>query len=224
MFHSSVKGCPGPVLVREARPRRARRGLGAARADSRSLRSRTGLTKVYFGNSGAEGIESALKFAIAATGKSAFVSFSNGYHGMTLGALSLTDAPHLTRRFSGAGVSTHMAVLGDLDRVEMYLRKHEVAAAVVEIVQGMAGATSWPADRLIALFAVCKKYDALLVVDEVLTGLGRTGEWFAFTMLTSVPTSSLFPRRSRAATNVTASCGVPPRFERSSSGRAFFAM
>jgi acetylornithine/succinyldiaminopimelate/putrescine aminotransferase len=138
------------------------------------------LRKVYFGNSGAEGIEGALKFAMARTGRGKFLSFSEAFHGLTLGALSLIGAGHLKSPFSSLGVGAERVEFGDLDRLEHCLKGVPVAGVVVELVQGMGGARSWQREKLSELSALCRLHGAVLIIDEVLTGVGRTGKWFAF--------------------------------------------
>jgi ornithine--oxo-acid transaminase len=138
--------------------------------------------KVYFGNSGAEGIEAAMKFAMARTGRRSFVCFEGGYHGLTLGALGLTDgpwsAPWPALPFQGRRVP-----FGDVAAAERALETGDVAAVVTEAVQGVGGCRAWDGEALLALAAACRRRGTLLVLDEVLTGLGRTGAWFAFQKL-----------------------------------------
>lgn len=138
------------------------------------------LRKVYFGNSGAEGIEAALKFAMARTGRGKFLSFSEGFHGLTLGALSLVGAEHFKTPFSALGVNAERVEFGDLDRIEHCLKGEPVAGVVVELIQGMGGARPWQMEKLSELSTLCHRHGAALIIDEVLTGVGRTGKWFAF--------------------------------------------
>lgn len=138
------------------------------------------LEKVYFGNSGSEGIEAALKFAMARTGKSKFLSFSEAFHGLTLGALSLTGSEYFKAPFPALGVSARQVEFEDLNFLEDCLRDNSIAGVVVEPVQGMGGARPWDTKKLEQLSLLCRRYDVLLIVDEVLTGIGRTGKWFAF--------------------------------------------
>jgi len=138
------------------------------------------LEKVYFGNSGSEGIEAALKFAMARTGKSKFLSFSEAFHGLTLGALSLTGSEYFKAPFSSFGVTARQVEFEDLNLLEHSLRDNSIAGVVVEPVQGMGGARPWDIEKLEQLSLLCRRYHVLLIVDEVLTGIGRTGKWFAF--------------------------------------------
>ncbi len=139
-----------------------------------------GLSKVYFGNSGTEGIEAALKFAMAKTGPDAFVCFHEAFHGFSLGALSLCGADSWRSPFPAPGVTALRTPFGDVDAVASWLAARPVAGVVIEVVQGMAGARVWPTEKLRAIADLCRRHGTLLIVDEVLTGVGRTGEWFAF--------------------------------------------
>ena len=137
------------------------------------------LAKVYFVNSGSEGVEAALKFAMAHTGRNKFLSFSQSFHGLTLGALSLIDG-EFKRKFPSTALRARQVAFEDLDELEHHLKNEAIAGVVVEIVQGMAGARPWRADKLEELSTLCHRYGAVLIIDEVLTGIGRTGKWFAF--------------------------------------------
>lgn len=138
------------------------------------------LNKVYFGNSGSEGIEAALKFAMAYTGRSKFLSFDKAFHGLTLGALSVTDSKQFRSPFPALGVSAEQIPFGDTDYLEHCLKAEPIAGVIVEPVQGMAGTRQWSSEKLEELSFVCRRYGAVLIFDEVLTGIGRTGKWFAF--------------------------------------------
>jgi ornithine--oxo-acid transaminase len=138
------------------------------------------LSKVYFGNSGAEGIEAALKFAMARTGRTKFLSFSEAFHGLTLGALSLAGNEQFRKPFPALGVSARQVPFEDIDYLEHCLKTEPIAGVVVEPVQGMAGARRWKKEKLEELSSVCHRHGAVLILDEVLTGIGRTGNWFAF--------------------------------------------
>ncbi|WP_438019883.1 aspartate aminotransferase family protein [Sorangium sp. So ce315] len=138
------------------------------------------LQKVYFGNSGAEGIEAAMKLAMIRTGRAAFISFEGSYHGLTLGALGLMGGGPWRGPLEHAPRLGRLAPFGDLAAVERLLEEGGVAAVVVEVVQGVGGARAWSGDALDALERLCRRHGALLILDEVLTGLGRTGAWFAF--------------------------------------------
>ena len=135
------------------------------------------LERVFFGNSGAEAVEAALKLARAATGRTRFVYAENSYHGKTFGALSVTGRTVHTGPF-GPLVPDCVAVpFGD----EQALRDAigGAAAFVVEPVQGEGGVIVPPPGYLAAAARLCREAGALLIVDEIQTGLGRTGTMFA---------------------------------------------
>ncbi|MEO8602464.1 MAG: aspartate aminotransferase family protein [bacterium] len=135
------------------------------------------LSAVYFTSSGAEAIEGAIKLARKATGRTRLVAFGGGYHGDTVGALSLCDSARYRAPFE--------PLLADVeflrfDRTDDLRRIDErVAAVFVEPIQGEAGVRV-PRDAFLpALRAQCDAVGALLVCDEVMTGWARTGAWFA---------------------------------------------
>ncbi len=162
-----VHAHPARVELAERLARRAPVAAGAAGA------------RVYFGISGAEAVEVAVKTALLATGRRDVLAFAPAYHGVTAGALALTSRPafrdpfaahlhpHVHRLPYGADPERVAAVAGDL------------AAVVVEPVVGREGVILPPPGWLPALAAVCRRHGALLVADEVFTGFGRTGHWFA---------------------------------------------
>jgi acetylornithine/N-succinyldiaminopimelate aminotransferase len=135
------------------------------------------LSVTYFTNSGAEAVEGALKLARKHTGRARAVAFSGGYHGDTFGALSLCDNAAYRKPFEpllGDVEFLPFGSVGDLGRIDGH-----VACVVVEPIQGEGGVRVPPDDFLPALRARCDAVGALLICDEVMTGLGRTGIWFA---------------------------------------------
>jgi ornithine--oxo-acid transaminase len=137
------------------------------------------LDSVFLCNSGTESVEGALKFAKCATGRPRIVSLKNSYHGLTHGALSVTGNPYFQEGFSPLVPGAVFVALGDLDALEAELRQNDVAALIVELVQGKG--VKFPKDDYFnRAQALCRKYGTLLICDEVQTGLGRTGRWFAF--------------------------------------------
>jgi 4-aminobutyrate aminotransferase len=160
--------------------------------------------KFFYGNSGAEAIECALKLARYHTGRQQIISFFGAFHGRTMGALSLTASkPQQKRRFSPLvpGV-THIRFpnvyregIEDTKAQEAFslscaryieeklfktvLAPEEVAAIFVEPIQGEGGYLVAPTNFLRELRAICDRYGILLVVDEVQSGAGRTGKWWA---------------------------------------------
>jgi acetylornithine/succinyldiaminopimelate/putrescine aminotransferase len=137
------------------------------------------LEAVFFCNSGTEAIEGALKFARAATGRAGIVSLHSGYHGLSYGSLSVTGIPNFQERFGPLMADTARVRLGDLDALERLLRKRNVAAFLVEPVQGKG--VKFPQDDFFVQAQIlCRKYGTLFICDEVQTGLGRTGKWWGF--------------------------------------------
>jgi ornithine--oxo-acid transaminase len=130
--------------------------------------------RVYFTNSGTEGVEAALKFARASTGRSRLVHCHRGFHGLTLGALSLNGNAGLREGFGPLLEDVVEIPFGDAAALEATLREEPAAAFVIESVQGK---TLEVADDewLDEVAALCRRHGTLLVADEVQTGLGRTG-------------------------------------------------
>jgi ornithine--oxo-acid transaminase len=139
------------------------------------------LERAYFCTGGSEAVESAMKFALAATGRPEFAAFAGGYHGLTPGPLALAGHDHWRSPLPGwAPPGRHQLPFGDVAAVRQLLAARPVAAVLVEPVQGIGGARPWPDDALRALANCCAEHGTLLICDEVLTGLGRTGTWFAY--------------------------------------------
>lgn len=133
--------------------------------------------RVYFGNSGAEGIEAAIKLA-RRTGRPRILSLHNSFHGRTMGALSLTGKPALRDAFEPLlpGV---LHIDSTIEALEQAMGP-DVAALVVEPIKGEAGVIDLPAGYLAAAREITRAHGALLIVDEIQTGAGRTGAWFGF--------------------------------------------
>ncbi len=152
--------------------------------------------RVYFGNSGAEANEAALKLARWATGRSQFIAFLDSFHGRTMGALSLTASKVRQREGFGPFLPVTHSIYPDPYRMgpnatdvtmehlatlfRTIVNPKEVAAIFVEPVQGEGGYIVPPADFLPRLRALCDEHGILLVFDEVQSGMGRTGKMFAF--------------------------------------------
>jgi acetylornithine/N-succinyldiaminopimelate aminotransferase len=135
------------------------------------------LRVTYFTNSGAEAVEGALKLARKYTGRTRLVAFEGAYHGDTLGALSVCGNACYRVPFEPLLADVERLPFGDaaaLDRID-----ERVAAVIVEPIQAEGGVRIPPDDFLPALHARCRAVGALLACDEVMTGLGRTGRWFA---------------------------------------------
>jgi ornithine--oxo-acid transaminase len=137
------------------------------------------VARVLFTSSGAESIEAALKLGRAATGRSRVVSTDHGFHGLTLGALSANGGRHFVERFGPLLPGFAQIPFGDLDALERELRSEDVALFLVEPVQGH-GVHLAPDGFLAEAQELCRRHGTLFAVDEVQTGLGRTGKLFAF--------------------------------------------
>ncbi|HEY1404333.1 MAG TPA: acetyl ornithine aminotransferase family protein [Pyrinomonadaceae bacterium] len=162
-------------------------------------------TRTHFANSGTEAVETAIKLAMHATGRQKFIAFFNSFHGRTLGSLSLTsskiaqrigfkrsvlDVTHVPYpnafRHPFTGEQTDEATVSRvcLDWIEERLFKtttppEEVAAIIIEVVQGEGGYVPAPREFLQGLRRICDTHGIMLIVDEVQSGMGRTGKMFA---------------------------------------------
>jgi ornithine--oxo-acid transaminase len=144
------------------------------------------LERVLFTSSGTEAVEAALKLGRAATGRSRVVSADHGFHGLTLGSLSVNGDPDFVDRFGPLLPGFSRVPFGDLEALERELRSEDVALFLVEPVQGK-GVNLPPAGYLEGAQELCRRYDTLFAVDEVQTGFGRTGKLFAFEHWTLEP-------------------------------------
>ncbi len=136
------------------------------------------LHHIFLANSGAEAIDGALKFARLATGRSNFVAFTRGFHGRTIGALSVTHDPKYREPFNPLLEATHVPY-NNLAKLEAAV-DDQTAAVVLETVQGEGGVNIGKADFLQGVERICRERGALLIIDEIQTGFGRTGKWFGF--------------------------------------------
>jgi len=143
------------------------------------------LDSVYFVNSGSEAIEGAIKLAKKATGRSGLVSFENAYHGSTTGALSLMGNEEFKHPFYPLLPETSVIRHGNFDDLENVTT--ETAAVFLETIQGEAGIRVPSVEYMQALRNRCTETGALLVLDEIQCGFGRTGKMFAFEHFDIVP-------------------------------------
>ena len=133
---------------------------------------------LFLCNSGAEANENALKLASFHTGRSKVLAFGGAFHGRTSGAVSVTDNPKIRAPFNATEKVTFVP-LGDLEAVEKELSTQDYAAVIIEGIQGVAGIVL-PSDAFLKdLRALCDKTGTLLVADEIQSGCGRTGRFFA---------------------------------------------
>jgi acetylornithine/succinyldiaminopimelate/putrescine aminotransferase len=152
--------------------------LAGMLAEALTARLPERLEAVFFASTGAEAVDSAMKFARAATGRPRLISCDSAFHGVTLGPLSLVGDEFFKEGFGPLLPGCARVPFGDLDRLEQELRANDVAAFIVEPVQGRM-VTLPPAGYLRAAQELCRRHGTLFVLDEVQTGLGRTGRWFA---------------------------------------------
>lgn len=158
--------------------------------------------QVIFCNSGSEAVEVALKTATLATGRHGFIAYERAFHGQTYGALAVTARPRFRQPFEGElnqrvvrvpypnsyrcplkreEVGCDSSCLAPVEQALESPPTHigPIAAVIIEPIQGREGETLPPPDYLPRLKALCQRYGALLIVDEMMTGFGRTGRWFA---------------------------------------------
>jgi len=159
-------------------------------------------TRVFFSNSGTEAVEAAIKLAMYKTGRTRFIGFLGGFHGRTLGALSFTASKAVQRANYLAGVKVYHvpypnpyrpilvqqpgegygeAVINFLEEqlFRTTISPHDVAAVLVEPIQGEGGYVVPSPNFMPKLRDLCNRYGILLIVDEVQSGIGRTGKWWA---------------------------------------------
>ncbi len=144
--------------------------------------------KVIFSNSGFEAVESALKTALLATGKRGVIAFKGGYHGLGYGALNATHREHFRSPFRDqlrafGRFARFPTTKGDLPSLAASLRhifaREKIGAILVEPIQARGGINVPPPEFLPLLRRLCDQHGALLILDEIYTGFGRTGAWFA---------------------------------------------
>jgi acetylornithine/N-succinyldiaminopimelate aminotransferase len=138
----------------------------------------TGQHKAFFSNSGAEATDGALKLARVRTGKKKFVAFTHGFHGRTVGSLAVTHKPAIREPFEPLGMVKTFVEYGDVDALRKAVDS-DTAGVIVEPIQGEAGVIIPPDSFLEGIREVCDRSGALMIVDEVQTGMGRTGKWLA---------------------------------------------
>jgi 4-aminobutyrate aminotransferase-like enzyme len=158
-----------------------------------------GLSKSFLATTGSEAIEAALKTAILASGKSRFACYRGAYHGLSFGALSVGGLERFRAPFAAAlGTqavlleyprdSSGVSALDAAAQARELLAVHrDLAALVIEPIQGRAGCILPPPGYLAAMRNVCDQLNLLMIVDEIFTGFGRTGSWFAVDRESVVP-------------------------------------
>jgi 4-aminobutyrate aminotransferase-like enzyme len=151
-------------------------------------RWKLGRGKTIFCNSGFEAVEAALKTALLATGKKDIIAFEGAYHGLGYGTLTATYRKHFRNPFAKQlGKFSHFApfptnadeLAATKKQLKALFKKHPIGAVLMEPIQGRAGLRIPPTEFLVLLRGLCDQHDALLICDEIYTGFGRTGKWFA---------------------------------------------
>jgi ornithine--oxo-acid transaminase len=137
------------------------------------------LSKVFFCSSGSEGVEAVIKFSRAHTRRAGILYAGGGFHGLTCGALSLMDNPFWTAEFGPLLPQTQAVRFGDVGELEKHLASKKFAAYVVEPIQAEAGVLIPPPNYLEQAQSLCRRYGTLFVLDEVQTGMYRTGPFLA---------------------------------------------
>ena len=136
-------------------------------------------SKVFFGSSGSEGVEAAIKFARAHTGRPGILCASGGFHGLTCGALSLMTNDFWRKGFGSLLPDTDSVPFGDIESLARALSTKSFAAFVLEPIQSEGGVLLPAPDYLSEVQEICRRYKTLFVLDEVQTGLYRTGPFLA---------------------------------------------
>ena len=137
------------------------------------------LEKVFFCSSGSEGVEAAIKYARAHTGRTGLMYADGAFHGLTCGALSLMGDPFWREGFGPMLPDAHQVPFGDLAALEARLATKKIAALILEPLQSEAGIRVPTPEYLQSAQSLCRKYGTVFVLDEVQTGLGRTGKFLA---------------------------------------------
>ena len=135
--------------------------------------------ELFLCNSGAEANENALKLASFKTGKSKIVAFKNGFHGRTSAAVAATDNKNIIAPINAQQKVTTLD-LNDIENVKTELEKGDVCAVILEFIQGVGGLDQANSDFFEQVDLLCKENNTLLIADEVQSGYGRSGKFFAF--------------------------------------------
>ena len=133
---------------------------------------------LFLCNSGAEAIENALKLASFKTGRSRVIAFKEAFHGRSSGAVAVTDNPNIQSPFN-KGHEVVFLKLNNIDAVQEEVSKGNVAAVIIEGIQGVAGIFQPTDNFLKQLETLCKTHNVPLIIDEIQSGYGRTGKFFA---------------------------------------------
>jgi ornithine--oxo-acid transaminase len=164
----------GPAMLQSHVPE-----LAGELADKLCWRAGGRVKKVFFCSSGSEGVEAAIKFSRAHTRRNGLLYADGAFHGLTCGALSLMGDPFWRERFGPLLPDTEAVPFGNLAVLEEKLASKRFAAFIVEPLQGEGGVRVPPPAYLESVQALCRRHGTLFVVDEVQTGLYRTGRFLA---------------------------------------------
>ena len=134
---------------------------------------------LFLCSSGAEANENALKVASFHTGKDRIIYFENAFHGRTSGVVAITDNETIKAPFNKGHKATRLA-FNNIAALETEFKKGDVAAVIFEVIQGVGGLNEADSGFYKAAADICKEYNVMLIVDEVQSGYGRTGDFFAF--------------------------------------------
>nr|WP_321226881.1 aminotransferase class III-fold pyridoxal phosphate-dependent enzyme [uncultured Psychroserpens sp.] len=135
--------------------------------------------QLFLCNSGAEANENALKLGSFHNGKTKILAFKNSFHGRTSAAVAATDNPKIIAPLN-AQQDVDFVELGDLKSVETILKANKTCAVIIECIQGVGGLDESKTEFYQGLEKLCKQYNTVLIADEVQSGFGRTGDFFAF--------------------------------------------
>ena len=165
-----------------------------------------------FTNSGAETVEAAIKLARMRTGRQTILSADNSFHGKTLGALSATGKPVYQQGFGAPAGNFAYLPYGDLSALRAALEagQSDVAGFIVEPIQGKGGVVCPPDGYIDGVIALCREYGVLSILDEIQTGLGRSGELFACNAGTEVPDMLLLSKALGGGLVPIGACVVRP--------------
>lgn len=153
---------------------------------AKAITEKTGMSKVFFGNSGAEAneclVKVARKWAAENKGKDCYtiVTLENSFHGRTLTTLALTGQDHYHELYQPLTQGVKHIEAGNIEEAEYVLSRGNVAAVIIETVQGEGGVNVIDKEYVESLYKLCKKYNVLFMVDEVQTGNGRTGKLYSY--------------------------------------------
>ena len=172
-LHKELERC-GPAMVQTHVA-----DLAGELAGKLCVRAGGKLSKAFFASSGSEGVEAAIKFARAHTRRSGILAADHAFHGLTCGALSLMSDDFWCAGFGPLLPGTRTVAFGSLDALEHQLKEKKFAAFIVEPVQSEAGIHVPDAEYLRGAQSLCRQYGTLFVLDEVQTGMYRTGNFLA---------------------------------------------